>query len=71
MLTKNTAYKHETPYEGPFAIIRCWTNVMVSIKIGTTEIRYNISRIKPYKYDNKVEDFTSKICLIMSAYNIQ
>ena len=71
MLTKYTAYKYETPYKGPFAMTRCFTNVTVSLKIVTTEIRYNIIRIKPYKFDNKVDDFTSKICLIMSAYNIQ
>ena len=71
MLTKYTAYKYETPYKGPFVIIRCWNNGTVSLQIGTTEIRYNISRIKRYKYDNKVEYFTSKICLIMSAYKIQ
>ena len=58
MLNNHAVYKYETPYKGPFVIIRCCTNVTVSLKIGTTEIRYNISHIKPYKYDNKVEDFT-------------
>ena len=71
MLNKHTAYKYEAQYNAPFAIMWWFTNVTVSLKIGTTEIRYNISRIKPYKYDNKVEYFTSKICLIMSAYKIQ
>ena len=55
MLTKNTAYKYETPYMRPLVITRCWTNGTVSLKVGATEIRYNIRRINPYKSDTKVE----------------
>ena len=56
MLTKHNEYKHETPYTGPFLIMRCWTNGIVSFKTGATGIMYNIRRIKPYKLDTKVED---------------
>ena len=48
------------PYTGPFVITRCWTNDTVLLQIGATEIRYNILRIKPYKSDTQVEDFSSK-----------
>ena len=56
MLTKHIAYKHKTPYTGPFFITRCWTNVTVSLQIGATEIWYNICRINLYQLDTKVED---------------
>ena len=46
MVIKKNEHKYETPYKGPFVIIRCWDNVTVSLQIVTTEIRYNISRIK-------------------------
>ena len=59
MLTKHTAYKYEIPYTVPFLITRCWINGTVSLKIVAKEIRYNIRRINPYKYDTKVEDFIS------------
>ena len=42
MLTKQTAYKYETPYTGPFVIKRFWDNGTVSLKNGATDIRYNI-----------------------------
>ena len=48
-----------------------FTNGTVSLLCGLTEIRYNIRRIKPYKYDTKAEDPNSKICLMMSAYDLQ
>ena len=60
MFTQHTAHKYETPYTGPSAITRCWTNVMFSLKFGATEIGYNIRCIIPYKYDTKVKDFSSK-----------
>ena len=61
MLTKHTAYKYETPYTGPFVTTQCYTNDMVNLKCGATQIMYNISCIKPYKSDTKVEGSGSKI----------
>ena len=60
MLTKHTAYKYETPYTVPFFITQCFTNVTVKLQNGATTIMYNICRITPYKYDTKVEYFSSK-----------
>ena len=71
MLTKHIAYKYETPYTGPFVISQCFTNGTVNLYYGPKKNRYNICRIKPYKYDTKVEDYNSKICLVMSAYDCQ
>ena len=41
-------------------ITQCFTNGVVNLKCGVTDIRYNIRRIKPYKSDTKVEDISSK-----------
>ena len=60
MLTKHTAYKYETPYMGPFVITQCFTNGMVKLQCGATQIAYNIRCIEPYKFDAKVEDISSK-----------
>ena len=60
MLTKNTAYKYETPYKGPFLITQCWKNGTVNLQCGLTEISYNIRQIKPYKSDTKFEDISTK-----------
>ena len=60
MLTKHTIYKYETPYKGPFVITQCFTNGAVHLQHGAVQIKYNIRRIKPYKSDTKVEDYSSK-----------
>ena len=44
----NQAYKYETPFQGPYAIIQTWRNGTVTIKMGTVTSRLNIFRIKPY-----------------------
>ena len=54
ILTKHNSYKYETPYTDPFVITHCWTNVMVSLHIGATEIGYHIRRINPYKSNTQV-----------------
>ena len=71
LLDYNTAYKYETPYTGPFVITQCFTNGTVNLKCGPEKIGYNIRQINPYKSDTKVEDISSKICLMMSAYDRQ
>ena len=71
MLTNKSEYKYETPYKSPFVITQCFINVMVNLKCGPTKNRYNICRINPYKSDTKVENISSKICLMMSSYDCQ
>ena len=56
MLNNHAAYKHETPYKGPFVIKQCWTNGTVTVQCGAIKIRYNICRINPYTSDTNVED---------------
>ena len=60
MLNNHTAQKYETPYKGPFMIKQCFTNGTVNLQCGAVKIKYNIRRIKPYKSNTKVEDYTSK-----------
>ena len=60
MITKHTAYKYEKPYTVPFVIPQCFTNGMVNLQYGSTKITYNICRIKPYGYDTKFENSSSK-----------
>ena len=60
MILNHTAYKYETPYKGYFVIKQCFANGMVLLKCGVIKITYNICRIRPYKTDNKVEDFNPK-----------
>ena len=54
MLTNNTAYKYETPYDGQFVITQCWTNVAFTLKSGPIQTRHNISQINPYTYDTNI-----------------
>ena len=55
MLNSHNIYKYETPYKGPFVIMRCWTNGTVTLQYGPTKIRYIIRWINPYKSDTNVE----------------
>ena len=55
MLTKQTAYKYETPYTGPFVITQFYTKGTLKLKCGATQIMYNICRMNPYKSDMEVE----------------
>ena len=60
MLTTHTAYKYETPYKGPTVMTQCFTNGTVMLQYGAIKITYNIRRIKPYKFDTKIECFNTK-----------
>ena len=51
MLTKQSEYKYETTHKGPFVTIQCFTNGTVTLQYSTTQIKYNIRRIKPYISD--------------------
>ena len=59
MLTNHIAYKYGIPYKGPFVVTRWFNNSTVNLQCGPTKTRHNISRIKPYKLDTKVEDHNS------------
>ena len=44
---------------------------MVALQCGAIHFWHNIRHIKPYKFAKTVEDITSEICLMMSAYDHQ
>ena len=48
MISNKYAYKCETLYNDPFEIMQCWTNVIVTFKMGAIKIRYIIRPIKTY-----------------------
>ena len=56
MLNNNAAFKYDTSYKGIFEIEKCWSNGMVTLQYGATNIRYNIRRINPYTSDTNFED---------------
>ena len=56
MNNNNTDFKYETYYTGPFQIMQCWANSMVTLQYGAIKIEYNIYRIKTYTSDTNVED---------------
>ena len=60
MLNYNTTQKYEMPYTVPFVITRIFTNGKVKLQNDAIQMMYNICCIKPYKSDNKVEDFSFK-----------
>ena len=55
MLNNNFDLRYETPYNVPFDIMQCYTNIMVTLQCGAIKIRYNIRFIKPYTSDTNVE----------------
>ena len=58
MLTNNATFKYEMPYNGPFEIKCCHTNLMVILQCDAIKIMYNICHINPYTSYKKVEDVT-------------
>ena len=56
MLNNIADFKYETPCNGPFEMINCWTNGTVTLQYGAIKSKYNIRRIKPYTYDTNFED---------------
>ena len=65
MLNNSAAQKYETPYTGPFVMMRFLTNVTVNIQHGLTHIRYNIPKIKPYKSDANIEYHNTAKCVMI------
>ena len=52
LLKKGTKIKYETPYQGPFCILKVNDNGTVCLKIGAVEDTYNIKRLPPYTSAN-------------------
>ena len=42
IINNHTTYKYETKYKVPLAIKRFFTNGMVNLQYGVTQIKYNI-----------------------------
>ena len=56
MINNNSAFKYDTPYNGTFKIMQCWTNGTVTLQCGAIKIRYSICCIKPYTSNTSIED---------------
>ena len=69
-LTKHTAYKYKIPCTGPFLITQCFTNGTVNLQCGAIQIKYDMCHINTNKSDTKVEDSSSKICMMMLTYEL-
>ena len=65
MVDNNAAYWYDIPNKGPFVIMKCWTNEMVTLQCSATKMMYNTRHIKPYTSDTNVEDI--KILELMIA----
>ena len=48
LLLQGTENKYETPYQGPFRILKVNDNGTVHLKAGAVEDTYNIRRLTPY-----------------------
>ena len=48
LLQRGTENKYETPYQGPFRILKVNDNGTVRLKVGAVEDTYNIHRLTPY-----------------------
>ena len=55
---------------GLFVITQCFTNITLNLQCGVVQTKYNIRHIKPYKSDTKLEDYGSKICTMISLYEL-
>ena len=48
LLLRGTENKYETPYQGPFCILKVYDNGTVRLKVGAVEDTVNIRRLTPY-----------------------
>ena len=71
MITNNSAYKYETPHNGPFVITRCWTNGTVSIQYDPIKLGIIYIRLKHINLIQKLKISTPKTCVTISTYNHQ
>ena len=49
MISKNIAFKCETPFKVPYEFFQTWTNGNVTIQMGAVTYIINIQHVKPYK----------------------
>lgn len=50
LLQRGTENKYETPYQGPFSILKVHDNGTVYPRVGAIEDTYNIRRLAPYTF---------------------
>ena len=48
LLLRGTENKYETPYKGPFCILKVYDNGTVRLKVGAVKDTVNIRRLTPY-----------------------
>ena len=51
-MRRNSAFKHETPFKGPYKVVQTWTNGKVTLRVGAITPRKNIRSINPYNTEN-------------------
>ena len=54
LVKRGTENKYESPYRGPYNIIKVNKNGTVCLKVGVVEDNYNISRLTPYTKANAI-----------------
>ena len=54
LLKRGTENKYETPYHGPYTILRVNENGTVRLKVKNVEDTYNIRRLSPYLEPNTI-----------------
>jgi hypothetical protein len=52
LLKRGTENKYESPYKGPFNILKVNDNGTVRLRVGAVEDNYNIRRLTPYTQAN-------------------
>ena len=55
LLRRGTENKYETPYQGPYTLLRVMNNGTVRMKIKNVEDTYNIQRLTPYLGPNDID----------------
>ena len=71
MLTKHNAYKHETPYTGPFTITQYFTNGTVRLKYGHKKLGIIYVVLSHINLIQTLEILTQKICMTNPTYDHQ
>ena len=55
LLKRGTENKYETPYQGPYTLLKVLNNGTVRMKIKNVEDTYNIRRLTPYLGPNDID----------------
>jgi hypothetical protein len=56
LLNRGTENKYETPYKGPYTILKVNDNGTIRMKINHVEDTYNIRRLTPYMEAEDIVD---------------